>query len=175
MKSLKHRIPTLTNEEKERLKKKRLENRASWTLAYQLGVYVGEQIVSRYLPTLSVDSIHTKKNISVTCAEGDECRRLNEVWFQKTMQHRDDNSKSAEEWNALRECHKKLEDKYLPLTVECHFTLLNVSEEHMADFKEGISICLWDCDCSHYSTKVEDINVVTDDDGYFTTITLKKD
>lgn len=174
MKSLK-KILTLTKEEKQELKRKRLEHRASWTLAYQLGVYVGEKIVRRYLPTLSVDSIHTKENISVTCAEGDECRRLNEIWFQKTMQHRDDNTKSEVEWKALRDCHEKLEEKYLPKTVECHFQLLHITEEHMSDFKEGISIALWDCDCSHYSTKVEDINVVTDDDdGYFTIITLKK-
>lgn len=168
----------LTPERSAAVKKRLLEQRASLSLAYQLGFYIGEEIVHRFLPTLSVDMIQTKTNISVTCAEGDECKRLNDIWFGKRMQHRGSESEAQKatetEWNALRAYHEMLEEKYLPKTVECHFQLLNITDEHMQEFKKGIGASLWDCDCSHYSTKPEDIEVKADEDGWFTIITLKK-
>jgi hypothetical protein len=182
----------LTPKKREEMRKKALEERAKLSLAYQLGFYVGEEIVHRYLPTLSCDSIQTRTNISVTCGEGDECRRLNDVWFSKRMElehklnvekkHKDwidieaDVRKATEaDWNALRAYHQMLEDKYLPKTIKCSFGLLNIQPEHMDDFKKGIGVSLWDCDCSHYSAKPEDIEVQADEEGWFTVITLKKD
>lgn len=190
-------LKSLTPEVREELRQKRLNERASLSLAYQLGVYVGEYIVDRYLPTLSVDAIHTNNNISVTCAEGDECRKLNDIWFNKTQEVRSrlnlelrergnetgkdwaevDRKTSEEteaEWNALRAYHHMLEEKYLPKTVECYLQALNIPEEHLQDFKKGIGSALWDCDCSHYSVEPEDIDVKADEDGWFTIITLKK-
>lgn len=168
----------LTDEDRAELKRKRLESKSKLTLAYQLGFYVGEQIVNRYLPTLSVDMLKTRVNISVTCAEGDECRRLNDVWFDKRMEHRgdeDDITKATEkEWNEMQAYHKMLEDKYLKDTIDCHFQVLNIGEKDMDDFKAGIGASLWDCDCSHYSTKKENIEVQADEDGWFTIITLKR-
>ena len=149
------------------------------TLAYQLGFYIGEQIVHRYLPTLSCDSLQTKTIISVTAGEGDECKRLNDVWFAKVMSLKgsdEEKTKVTEtEWNALRAYHEMLEEKYLPKTIDCRFQVLNVTQENMEEFKNGISNSLWDCDCSHYSTKPEDIQVKPDEDGWFTIITLKRD
>lgn len=168
----------LTPEKLEKMRKRRLKARASLSLISQLGRYVGEDIVRKYLPTLSVDAIHTPTNISVTCAEGDECRRLEDVWFSKRAEYRRDDDKgskaSEKEWEALRAYHEMLEEKYLPKTVECYFSCLNISERNMKKFKEAISVALWDCDCSHYSVDPKDIDVKVDDDGYFTTITLKK-
>lgn len=168
-------FPRLTQKQKDDVKKRSLAARASWTLAYQLGFYVGEQIVDRCLPTLSVDSIKTRKNISVTAGEGDECRRLNDVWFKKTFEDRGNEKNSETEWKALRAYHEMLEEKYLPKTVDCHFQLLNITEENMKDFKKGIGASLWDCDCSHYSTLPKDIKVKADEDGWFTIITIKRD
>jgi len=170
------RLPRLTQKQKDDVKKRSLAARASWTIAYQLGFYIGEEIVHKYLPTLSVDGIKTRKNISVTCGEGDECRRLDDVWYKKRMESRDDDDKSSEaEWKALRAYHEMLEEKYLPKTIECHFQLLNITEENMKDFKKGVGTSLWDCDCSHYSTRPEDIEVVADEEGWFTNIILKRD
>jgi hypothetical protein len=172
----KRKLFDFTPEEKEEIRQRSLKARAALTLAYQLGFYVGEEIVHRYLPTLSVDMIRTNKNISVTCAEGDECRRLNNVWYAKRMASRDDDNKSSEkEWNELRAYHEMLEEKYLPKTVRCSFQLLNITEEHMEEFKKGVGDSLWDCDCSHYSTRPEDIEVKADEDGWFTEIILKRD
>ena len=168
-------FPKLTPARKAAVHKRLLEKRASLTLAYQLGFYIGEEIVHKYLPTLSVDGIKTRKNISVTCGEGDECRRLDDVWYKKRMESRDDDDKSSEaEWKALRAYHEMLEEKYLPKTIECHFQLLNITEENMKDFKKGVGTSLWDCDCSHYSTKPEDIEVKADEEGWFTNIILKR-
>jgi len=176
---MKRKIKKFTETEVEEFRQKRLSSRANLTIAFQLGFYVGEEIVNKYLPTLSVDMFQTRKVISVTIEEYNECKRLDEVWFEKSMSfERDDNKKSEatkEEWQALRAYHEILEEKYLPKTIDCHFGLLNITENDMEEFKKGVSLSLWDCDCSHYSVKEEDISVVPDEDGYFTVITLKRD
>ena len=168
----------LTPERREEMRQERLKRKASLTLAFQLGIYVGEYIIHRFLPTLSVDLLHTNKNISVTAAEADECKRLTDDWLGKCWAFKgteEEKHKATEkEWKALRAYHEMLEEKYLPKTVECHMHTLNITEEHMDDFKSGIGIALWDCDCSHYLTEPENIDVKDEEDGYFTVITLKK-
>ena len=169
------KLKQFTDEERAEFKRQRFERRDKLTLAYQLGFYIGEQIVSKFLPTLSVDGIHTNKNISVTCAEGDECRRLNDVWFNKHgFGQSKDSGEDSNEWKELRAYHEMLEEKYLPKMIECYFPLLNIGEHNMNDFKKGISISLWDCDASHYSTSVEDIEVRDDENGWNTFIILKR-
>lgn len=168
----------LTPEEINEIRTKRLEARAKLSLAFQLGYYVGEKIVDQFLPTLSVDMIESRKVISVSSEEQRECRRLNDIWFNKisSLKGTDKENQDAtkEEWLASRTYHEMLEEKYLPKTLERHFTLLNVSENDMEAFKKGIGSSLWDSDLSHYSTKEEDISVVPDDDGFLTVITLKR-
>lgn len=172
---MKKMFPKLTEEQELKLKEKRITQRKAMSLALQLGYFVGEQIVGRYLPTLYTDLIRTKKVISVTHAENAEYNRLNNAWFSKRSQSKtDDHSDSEEEWDALMSYSKMLEDKYLPPTIQCFFGALYVAEEHMADFKKGVGAALWDCDCSHYSTNSDNIDVKDDEDGYFTIITLKK-
>lgn len=140
------------------------------TLAYQLGYYVGEQIVDQHLVTLSCDEIQTRKTISVNCAEGDEYRRLNNVWFEKRTSKLD----SESEWQALRAHHTFLKNKYIPVILECYFSVIHIENTDLEEFKKGIGCSLWDSDCSYYSTKSEDIDVKTDEDRWFTIITLKK-
>lgn len=161
---------TITEEQRAEYSRNRALRKAALTLAYQLGMYVGEYIVNGFLPTISVDSIHTSKNISVTCGEGDECRRLNDLWFRKTHTRED----SDAEWSALRAYHAMLEDKYLPEMLECHIAPLNVSDADMPEFKRGLGVALWDCDCSHYSTDPDDITVSDDESELYTLITLRK-
>lgn len=175
MKNSKVKFPKFTKEQKEAFKNRRLKERSSLSLAYQLGIYVGEQIVYKYLPTISVDLAQTKTNISVTCAEGDKYRNLNDAWFNFSMKNRtDENDRNGEAWINMQDYYETLLDKYLPDTVECLFHLLNITEEHMLDFKKGIGHCLWDSDCSHYSTNLENIDVKADTDGFFTVITLTR-
>lgn len=168
----------LTPAKKAAVKKRLLEARASLTIAYQLGYYVGEDIVNRRLPTLSVDSLKTRNVIKATPEEEVECKRLNDVWFSKRMAFRGDEKEATKatkkEWDEMRAYHEMLEEKYLSKTLECHFSCLNISEKDMAEFKKGIGVSLWNCDCSHYSCNAEDIQVTPDEDGWFTVITLKK-
>jgi hypothetical protein len=168
----------LTPEEENEMRRKRLQGRSKLSLAFQLGFYVGKQIVDHFLPTLSVDMIQSRNVISVSSEEEKECKRLNDIWFNKisSLKGTDKENQDAtkEEWLASRTYHEMLEEKYLPKTLECHFTLLNVSENDMDAFKKGIGSSLWDSDLSHYSTKEEDISVVADDDGWFTIISLKR-
>jgi hypothetical protein len=53
------KLPKFTKEQKEEFKNRSLKERSSLSLAYQLGIYVGEQIVHRCMPTISIDSIQT--------------------------------------------------------------------------------------------------------------------
>lgn len=185
----------LTPERLEKMRKRRLKARASLPLISQLGYYIGEEIVRKYLPTLSVDMLQTTTIISVTDAEKKECKRLEKAWWNKRDKVRTKlnkelkesdlnlewweidhkiNEATKAEWDALRAYHEMLEEKYLPKTIECHFRHLNISERNMKKFKEAIGVVLWDCDCSHYSVDPKDIDVKADEDGYFTVITLKK-
>ncbi len=172
VKTVNRRLRELTPERREEMRLDLLERRSKLTVAYQLGYYVGLEIVHRFLPTISVDAIHTNTNISVTCAEGDENRRLSDAWHSK---YSDDENSGKAEWEALRTHHEMLEDKYLPKTVDCHFQLLNITAEHMSEFKDGVRVALWDCDaCSYMIGKNEDIDVIADNEGWFTNIILKR-
>ena len=165
--------------DKKRNQNKRVIKREGLTLAYQLGFYIGEIIVDKYLPTLNVDLIQTKKVISVSELEAEKCKLLNDAWFDKKIKNMcsdEDKEKSSElEWKELRAYHEMLEEKYLPKTLECYFNLLYINKQDVSEFKKGIISALYDCDCSHYSIKEEKINIVYDKDGFLTTIILERE
>ena len=130
------------------------ENPTSTSL--QLGLYVGEYIVHRYLPTLSCEGLRTPTQISVTCAEGDKVRRLESVWYETSFKDEELRKSRFDDFlNYLR----TLENKYLPKTLFCSIPYLNISDENLTDFKEGLILTLWDCDCCHYSLEPQDIIV----------------
>lgn len=165
---MRKRIFDITPEDKERLKTKRLKQIKSLTAEYQLGVYVGEDIVRKKLPCLSIDMIHTKNVISVTPEEELRAKELNDTWYNN---HKDGGDEDPN-WLALRAFHKEMEDKYLPKSVECYFSPLNI--DNMSEFKQGIRTSLWDCDICHYDIEEDNIDVKLTDDYYFTIITLKR-
>jgi hypothetical protein len=160
-------------EKREKRRLKRLQDRTEMSIAYQLGYYVGEQIVDKFLLTLSCDDFGTRKQIQVTIGEADELKRLTNVWFEKS-QSSDDKENSKPEWDAYRAYHNMLLDKYLPQTIDCHFQLLYVSDEDMVEFKSGLGCALWNCDCSHYAVEADKIGFKLDEDGFFTIITLNR-
>jgi hypothetical protein len=165
---MRKRIFDITPEDQERLKTKRLKQIKSLTAEYQLGVYVGEDIVRKKLPCLSIDMIHTKNVISVTPEEELRAKELNDTWYNN---HKDGGDEDPN-WLALRAFHKEMEDKYLPKSVECYFSPLNI--DNMSEFKRGIKTSLWDCDICHYDIEEDNIDVKITDDYYFTIITLKR-
>ena len=168
---MRKRIFDITPEEQQEIRNRRIERIKTLTMEYQIGYYVGEQIVRKDLPCLDVDMIHTSRVINVTPEELVEAERLNEVWYNNhTDVLRGDNDPN---WVALRAYHKELEHKYLPKVLTCHVDPINVVD--MEEFKKGVRAALWDCDMCHYNiSDNSDIDVEYDEDYYFTIITLKR-
>jgi len=167
-KTLEKLMKELTPEKIEEMRLKRIARNKALTLEFQLGWYVGEDIVNRFLPTLTVDMLQTRVLINVTKEEEDEVKQLNDIWYSNY----DEKVKNDDNWIALRKYHAMLEEKYLPPILECRIRPLNV--DNMEEFKNGFRSSLWDSDLCHYDiTSNDDIEIVNEEDGYFTIIRLK--
>ena len=175
MSVMREMLERLTPEKKEEMRKRRESQVKSLTAEYQFGYFVGEYIVSRYLPTISIDSIHTNRVISVTSEEQRKFEEIESAWWEATNAKRDpktgDTENSEKEWNELMAFRREMEVKYLPHELKCHFSPLNITNEK--EFKEGLRFSLWDCDICHYSIEPEEITIEHDDDFYFTYIIFK--
>jgi hypothetical protein len=139
---------------------------------YQLGFYIGENIVDNYLPTLSTDMIHSRKVIKVSEKDEIENNRLDDEWFNSCT-HERGNSGDKEKWDAYFNHNKMLEKKYLPQTLECVFSLLRIDD--MKKFKEGLRISLWNCDMCSYNIDEENIKIYNDLEIGFTHIEFQYD
>jgi len=135
-------------------------------LNLQLGYFVGDRIVDRYLPTISSDMMHTRTVIQTTIGEADESKRLSDIWFKSS---RAGNKGDTKEWIEMREYDMTLQAKYLPKTIECY--IQRVTPTYMKAFLKGISASLWGCDMCNYNLEPKDI-IVDQEDKYFTKITL---
>jgi hypothetical protein len=147
-------------------------------LSTQLGYYIGEYIVHRYLPTLSCDSLHSYNSIKVTDEEEAEHERLEKEWFSKTHAggSRGDYENSKTEWEQLRAYANMLKIKYIPEKLECYLPVLDMSDLDIDSFKQGLGVSLWDCDFCYYSIKPEDIEIIMTGEKYeFPKIILKRD
>ena len=175
MKTRKNRLGMeISEEEMERLRQRRLDALKKLSLAFQLGAYIGEEIVRLYLPTLNVDMIQSNKVIDVSPEEEEEHKRLEEEWWMKAAKGTKIEDANGPEWTRLREHHKELEEKYLPKTVDCYFDPINCEDE--TELKRGIVHALWHSDMSHYKcSEPDDVEVRLTEDVYITIITIKRD
>lgn len=166
---------SLTPEKKEAMKQKRIAYTKSKTLEFQLGEYVGEYIVNRFLPTISTDSIRTNKCIEVSEEDKATNKQLEEDWFNSTKYGNNPLSETGNniKWDKYREHSRYLESKYLPKTLTCYLSPLNI--QNIEEFKKGLSLTLWDCDICHYNIEPENIKIYDDEDGYFTYIEFTLD
>jgi hypothetical protein len=139
------------------------------TLDYQLGLYVGLEIVNRYLPTISSDLLHTNKLINVTDEEQEIVTQLENDWFENH------NNKEVlnEKWNKFLFFNKILREKYLPKILKCYFEPINLNDE--IEFKNGLIQTLWDCDRCCYSLDKEKIKIYNDENYYYTIIEFELD
>jgi hypothetical protein len=142
------------------------------SMDYQLGFYIGENIVDNYLPTLSTDMIHSRKVIKVSEKDEIENNRLDDEWFNSCT-HERGNSGDKEKWDAYFNHNKMLEKKYLPQTLECVFSLLRIDD--MKKFKEGLRSSLWNCDMCSYNIDEENIKIYNDLEIGFTHIEFQYD
>ena len=163
-------LKELTPKQIEKMRKERIKEIEKMTPEYQLGLYVGEELVRRYLPTLDIDMVQTRNLIKVLPEEKEEHERLNGIWYKS---YNTEGVDSSGPWNELRENRKKLEDKYLPQELICRIDPINVTDEK--EFKNGIANSLWHSDLCHYKcSSFDDIEFWLDEDAYFTVIKLEK-
>lgn len=160
---LKDILSGITEEDEKKWSEKRKTRHESLTVDYQLGYYIGELIYYRHLPTIEIDSIHTRKMIKMDPSEVEEFNRIDKIWFD-TYQKTKETESSKKEWDAVMAYRRKMEDKYLPKELSIHLPMLNV--RNIKDFKDGLIVSLWNCDICHYSLDPEDITVGVDPDYY---------
>lgn len=144
-----------------------LEERRKSDINQTLGMLVGNEIVYRYLYTLSTDCLQTYKIVDVSKEDYEKYHTLDKEWEDAKEGTED----KKEKWNAYLAFSKSLQKKYLPPKIECYFYNLDCITD-MDKFRYGISSILWDCDMSHYNVTNFDIE---EDGKYHTKITLYLD
>jgi hypothetical protein len=154
-------LDKITPEWLEEQKREREKIRKSLTTSYQLGYYVGREIINRFLPTLSTDMLLSRVVIQVTEEDTKINKQLEEYWLAQ---------KGEQEWLAYLEHNKLLEKKYLPNPLVCYLSILNI--EDVAQFKKGLNWALWDCDICSYNIEPENIKIYDDEDVFQTIIEL---
>lgn len=116
-------------------------------LNYQLGVYVGEYITTKYLPTLSTDMLKTYTEIQVSQQDAERHREVDET-LSKTRKYNGGDGNSEQAFAAYKALNNELARKYLSQKLEC--LVPKVYPTDMNLFKEGLQDQLWDTDLSHY-------------------------
>jgi hypothetical protein len=158
-----------TPEYKEKRLKEKKESKKRLTSEYQFGFYVGEEIATRRLPTLTTDMIQSRNQIKVSDEDTEEHKRLHDEWWEtEKYGSKSDEIISKENWKLCRQNMVMLEKKYLPNPLKCHMGLMNIRDEK--EFKDGLINSLWNCDMCTYSLKPEDIKIYDDEDLWFTII-----
>jgi hypothetical protein len=165
-------LKSITPEMEEKWKQERIEKRKNLTVNYQLGYYVGLNIVNHYLPTLSTDPLQTHKVIEVSEEDTLENERLNSEWYITTRHggewNGEDENGDKEKWESYHQHNKMLEKKYLPNPLKCIMGLMNI--QNMDEFKKGLRLALWDCDMCSYNIEPENIKICDDEEVRYTII-----
>jgi hypothetical protein len=113
-------------------------------LNYQLGMYVGEYVTKKYLPTLSTDALKTHTEIQVS----EEDAERHEQVYDALKDAWDIKGSSKEAFNIYKALNDELATKYLSEKLEC--MVPKVYPTDMEKFKEGLYDQLWNTDLSHY-------------------------
>lgn len=142
------------------------------SMDYQLGQYVGEHIINRYLPTLSTDLVQSNCVIKVSDQEQSDYEELDGDYI-KSLEANNWKSGNSDLFEMLKEFRKLLEKKYIPPILECHLNLIRIDD--IKEFKEGLSDSLWNCDMCSYDISIDRIIIENDIVNGFTIIKLKYD
>ena len=152
------------------------------SLAYTLGLYLGEFVINEYLPTLSIDDIQSNTVIKVNLYDKTKELRLKNNWFATTKHRTKDYNKETEAnaWSIYITYVVELRKKYLPKELKLmlpDFQLSQYSEKDQKQIIKGFIHSLWDCDCCTYSLKNEDLIFITHDGEYenYTELTMNLD
>lgn len=145
---------------RERMKNYVPKPREKYSLASQVGGYIGEYIVLRYLPTLNIYSCQSRNVIEVSLGEFTEYKRLEDFWFVD----RENGETKRENWINLRRYGMMLEEKYMPHELVMNVPFFDIPDENLSEVKEGIRSVLWDSDICSYHIESNDDVVITIDD-----------
>lgn len=159
----------LTPKKREEMKQENIKHLKTVSTEYWLGVFVGEEIVRKTLPTLDIDLISTNNVIKVL----DLDRSLYEEIYNELQNSVIDNEYNKDVWEKYMNFRRNIEKKYLLNTIIHQTKPMFI--ENMADFKLGIANALWNSDVCHYSCDVDKIDVKMDDNYYFLNITLVRE
>ena len=113
-------------------------------LNYQLGMYVGEYITRKFLPTLSTDMLKTYTEIQVSEEDAERHRIVDEALYKTDPR----STTRQEKFNVYKALNNELARKYLSEKLEC--IVPKIYPTDMATFKEGLMDQLWNTDLSHY-------------------------
>jgi hypothetical protein len=142
------------------------------SMDYQLGYYVGEHIVSRYLPTLSTDMVQSRNVIKVSEEHQSEYDEMDKDYVD-TLIANDWKKGDDNLFEMLKKFRKLLDKEYLPNPLDCHLRLIKYNDEK--EFKEGLRSSLWDCDMCSYNIEIENIKIENEMEMGFTIITFQLD
>jgi hypothetical protein len=135
------------------------------TIDWDLGYFMGEYIVTHYLPRISTDCVAGKNVYQVTEEEAKEHDRLDNIWLDLAYKEDRAKIKSLEynkAWNEYRRYANNLYQKYLPSVLECYLPQINLDKVNLECLKKGISYALWDSDMSHYDCDINKIEIIND-------------
>lgn len=116
-------------------------------LNYQLGMYVGEYITRKYLPTLSTDSLKTYNVVQVDIVDTVKHKLVSET-LHNTWKINRGSKNSEKEFETFKALNNELARKYLSEKLEC--LVPKIYPTDMDTFKQGLKDQLWDTDLSHY-------------------------
>ena len=168
-KVLERLLKSITPEKVEKMKQDRLEEKSKLTAEWQFGYYVGEDIVNRYLPSMSAET-GTRTTIDVSEEDTIEYSKLEKEWSNKYNKCKDD---ATNEWDEFQKYREILKKKYLPNPLKCHMSILNITD--LDEFKKGLIWSLWDSDHCNYNLETEKIKIYDDESIYFTIIEFQLD
>jgi hypothetical protein len=134
--------------------------REKHSIGSQLGFYIGNYIVMRFLPTLNIYGHDSARTIHVSDEEKIEYDRLDDKWYNERV----NGETTKENWVNLRRYAHMLEEKYLPKKLIMYIPYFDIPEENLSEVKEGIRSELWDSDiCNYHIESNDDIEIIIDE------------
>lgn len=143
-------------------------------LNFELGQMVGEYIVTRFLPTLTTDSLQSRTVLPVPLELEREWNKKRDAWLKVAWDYSIEEKKRNADSNKifyenLAWYKENIESVYLPAVLECNIPKFRHTNQD--DLVKGIKRALWDCDMSHYD--VEGIEIENGEGWWCTKINLK--
>jgi hypothetical protein len=142
-------------------------------LNYQMGLLLGELILNKYLPTLSVDGLRTNNIINVSEEEQQQYEKMDNLWFNQTFKKDKTEFEKFTDTKLFEEVKKfrySLANKYLPKHLEC--IINTITPTNIDLLKVGVEDVLWDSDLSWYDTPKDNDLFFKPSEGWYCTITL---